>query len=135
MTDIRIIDKQKTILAPSTNEFIRNMGGDIIRLQDGRLFLAYSQWFRGGTDDDASRVVGCFSHDNGDTWGDFFPIVEPDENRDIVRMPSLIRLNDGRLALFVRCHQTMSKKWVAMMICKDESRNLLDHNAWTEPLK
>ena len=121
------------ILAPATHEFTRNMGGDIIRLRDGRLFLAYSQWLSGGTDDDSSRVVGCFSHDNGDTWEDFFPIVEPDKSRDIVRMPSLIRLSDGCLALFVRCHQTMAKKWVAMMICKDESQNILNENAWTEP--
>jgi sialidase-1 len=132
-TDIQTVDKQVTILAPATDEFPRNMGGDIIRLRDGRLFLAYSQWLSGGTDDDSSRVVGKLSLDDGKTWGDFFPVIEPDESRAIVRMPSLILLSDGRLALFARCHQTIGIKWVVMTVCKDESQDLLYGNVWTEP--
>ncbi|MBT3602442.1 MAG: exo-alpha-sialidase [Candidatus Latescibacteria bacterium] len=131
--NIQIVDQQTTVLAPATDEFSRNMGGDIIRLQDGRLFLAYSQWFGGTHDRDSSRVVGQVSQDDGETWGDSFVIAEPNAGRDVVRMPSLIRLGDGRLALFARCHQTMLKKWVIMMICEDESGDLLDASVWTAP--
>ena len=129
---IQIVNSKTTVLAPATDQYQRNMGGDIIRLKDSRLVLAYSQWLTGGTDDDASRVVAQISEDNGETWGDFAPVVEPDESRDTVRMPSLIRLSDNRLALFVRCHQTMAKKWVSLLICKDE-QNPLNEDSWTEP--
>jgi|GEM_PF-1106109 hypothetical protein len=132
-SDVQIVDQKTTILAPATDEFPRNMGGDIIRLKDGRLLLAYSQWFGGTHDRDASRVVGNISQDGGETWGHFFTIVEPDETGDAVRMPSFVRLGDGRLAVFVRCHQTMIKKWVAMMVCTDESGDVLDASVWTAP--
>lgn len=131
--DVQIINEQKTLLAEATDEFPRNMGGDIVRLQDGRLFLAYSQWFGGTHDRDGSRVVGCISQDNGDSWGDTFVIAEPNAERDTIRMPSLVRLGDGRLALFARCHQTMLKKWVVMMVCEDESGDVLDGSVWTTP--
>lgn len=131
--DIQIVDQQTTILAQATDEFPRNMGGDLIRLQDGRLFLAYSQWFGGTHDRDGSRVVGKISRDGGKTWGDMFVIAEPDATRDTVRMPSFVRLGDGRLALFARCHQTMKKKWVIMMVCEDESGDVLDRSVWTSP--
>lgn len=131
--NIQITDKRVTMLASATDEFPRNMGGDIIRLVDGRLFLAYSQWFTGTHDDDSSRVVGQISHDNGETWSEIFPISEPQNNGDSVRMPSLIRLSDNRLAIFVRYHLGKEKKWVAMMVCKDESQDCLNQDAWTEP--
>ena len=130
--EVQIVDPQTTILAQATDEFPRNMGGDMVRLQDGRLFLAYSQWFGGTHDRDGSRVVGKISRDDGETWGDMFVIAEPDTTRDTVRMPSFVRLGDGRLALFARCHQTMKKKWVIMMVCKDESGDVLDGSVWTE---
>lgn len=123
------------VLAPSTNHFPRNMGGDLVRLRDGRYLLAYSQWTTGTMDDDQSRVVGRISSDRGENWGEIFPVSEPDENRDSVRMPSFVRLGDGRLALFVRCHRTMREKWVEMMTCRDESAASLDVAAWSEPVR
>ena len=121
------------ILAPATAEFPRNMGGDLVRLTDGRLLLAYSQWLGATTDGDPSRVVGMISEDDGRNWGEIFPIAEPDDRRNTVRMPSLVRLGDGRLALFVRCHHTPTEKSIAMMECRDESLPALDGSAWTEP--
>jgi sialidase-1 len=109
------------------------MGGDLERLKDGRLFLAYSQWTSGSTDADSSRIVGQISEDNGGTWGEIFTISEPDETRDNVRMPSFVRLGDGQLALFVRCHLTMDEKWVEMMTCHDESVPILDAASWSVP--
>ena len=124
---------RKQILAPATDEYPRNMGADLTRLTDGRLLLAYSQWLGRTTDDDASRVVGRISEDDGGSWGKIFVIAEPDQTQNIVRMPSFVRLGDGRLALFVRCHQSPNGKSIAMMQCRDESLPALDGSAWTEP--
>jgi len=131
--EVRLTKIETFTLAPATAQYTRNMGGDLVRLLDGRLFLAYSQWTTGATDSDSSRVVGQLSEDNGETWGKVFPIMEPNEDRDNVRMPSFVRLGDGRLALFVRCHLTMDVKWVEMTTCHDESARILDAAAWSAP--
>lgn len=131
--DIQIVNSQVSTLVPASDAYPRNMGADMIRLNDGRLFLAYSQWFGGTHDDNSSRVVGCISRDDGETWSDFFVIAEPNETRDVVRMPTFLRLQDGRLALFARCHHTRDKKWVVMMVCDDESGDVLDASVWSAP--
>ncbi len=131
--EVHITPLETTVPAPASADHPRNMGGDLARLSDGRWLLAYSQWTTGTTDADASRVVGRLSHDQGTTWGETFVIAAPNETRDTVRMPNFVRLGDGRLALFVRCHQTMDVKWISMMTCRDETAELLDASTWSAP--
>jgi len=93
--------------APLACTSLRNAEGSVLELTDGRLLLAYDQYYgppyRWDIDDDfwASRVTGKISEDFGRSWGDEFLIKENDAKINILA-PSLLRLQSGEIALFYR---------------------------------
>src|SRR5690554_4738307 len=78
----------------------RNSEGDFIRLQDGRLLLVYTKFI--GTGDHApAELVGRYSSDGGKTWTpDDVPIIDRKADQANLMSVSLLRLLDGRIALF-----------------------------------
>lgn len=78
----------------------RNSEGDFIQLNDGRLMLVYTHFTGGGSDHAAALLAARFSSDGGRTWtGDDVTVV-PNEGGFNVMSVSLVRLDDGRIALF-----------------------------------
>src|SRR5215210_7099066 len=83
----------------------RNSEGTIIGLGGDTLLLAYDQFYgppyRWDVDDDYwnSRVMGKYSHDLGNTWGEDFLIQENDARINILS-PSLLKLQSGEIAIF-----------------------------------
>jgi Neuraminidase (sialidase) len=78
----------------------RNSEGDFIQLTDGRLLLVYSK-FVGTGDHAAAELVGRYSSDGGQTWGqDDVEVIarQPDEAN--LMSVSLLRLQDKRIGLF-----------------------------------
>jgi len=67
---------------------LRNSEGAVIELDDGRLLLAYTHFYRGGGDWDAGDIRGKISEDGGSTWSEPFVIHA-----------NTARCNSGRLAL------------------------------------
>lgn len=102
-------------IVPATDELPRNMGADIIGLQDGRLLLAFSQWLGGTSDHDCSRVMGMLSDDGGRSWGEPFPILAPCDEFESVRMPSMAHLDSGVVLMLVRCRTSLTESWVGMV--------------------
>ncbi|MDV6029161.1 MAG: exo-alpha-sialidase [Phycisphaera sp. RhM] len=78
----------------------RNSEGDFIQLKDGRLLLVYSKFI--GTGDHApAELVGRYSSDGGKTWSsDDVPIIARTDRDANLMSVSLLRLSDGRIALF-----------------------------------
>ena len=78
----------------------RNSEGDFIQLEDGRLLLIYSKFI--GTGDHApAELVGRYSSDGGKTWSsDDVPIIARTGQDANLMSVSLLRLADGRIALF-----------------------------------
>lgn len=78
----------------------RNSEGDFIPLKDGRLLLVYSKFI--GTGDHApAELVGRYSSDGGQTWSrDDVPIIARTGEDANLMSVSLLRLTDGRIALF-----------------------------------
>ncbi|QDV86199.1 sialidase family protein [Stieleria magnilauensis] len=78
----------------------RNSEGDFIQLKDGRLLLVYSKFI--GTGDHApAELVGRYSSDGGKTWSsDDVPIIARTDRDANLMSVSLLRLADGRIALF-----------------------------------
>lgn len=111
---------RREVLVQATEDEPRNMGADLLRLRDGRLLMGVSRWLGGAHDNDGSMVFGIVSDDEGETWSDPFDIIRPDENFNAVRMPNFLRLNDGRLACFLRHRTTMIDTWTGMLVCLDE---------------
>lgn len=78
----------------------RNSEGDFIRLRDGRVLFVYTRFTGGGSDHDRADLVGRVSSDGGRTWSDTDRMMVRNEGDWNVMSVSLLRLADGRIALF-----------------------------------
>lgn len=86
------------IVAPYSPEHPRNGEGDIIRLKDGSLLLAYGRWNGGGDDFDFAEVWGKTSTDGGKTWGNDHVIV-PNEGKVTTFSTGLLRLANDEILM------------------------------------
>lgn len=79
----------------------RNSEGAFVRLTDGRILLVYTRFTAGkGGDHDPSVLAGRFSADGGATWTDQDVTILPNEGAMNTMSVSLLRMADGRIALF-----------------------------------
>ena len=132
---VQLADMHRTVLVPASEAYPRNMGADVIALSDGTLFLAFSQWLGGTHDFDNSQVCGVLSSDRGRTWSNPFAIVRPCPAFASVRMPGLLRLNDGSIVMFARFRTSAADTWVGMIRCKDERKMMEAEANWTPPVR
>ena len=79
----------------------RNSEGSFVTLTDGRILFAYSRYYGegGGYDGDRARICGRFSADGGRTWSGTDAVLVENEGKHNVMSVSLLRLQDGRIAL------------------------------------
>lgn len=110
----------------------RNTEGAFVTLKDGRILFAYSR-FAGGDDNDAATIVARFSPDGGKTWSESdTPVVDKEGGMNVMSV-SLLRLKDGRIALFylrknsvadcrtyLRYSSDEGKTWSAPTLCIPE---------------
>jgi len=90
--------KTLLVIEPSA-EAPRNSEGAILRLNDGRLFLAYSRFTGGAADNSSADIASRISGDNGLSWSDDAVLVE-NEGRENVMSVSILRLESGDILLF-----------------------------------
>jgi predicted neuraminidase len=84
----------------ATPEHPRNSEGAFVTLTSGRVLFLYTQFYGGGADDSAARIVSVQSDDAGRTWTrDSRLVVENQAGRNVMSV-SLLRLRNGKLALF-----------------------------------
>jgi hypothetical protein len=74
----------------------RSGEGDIVELSDGRLLLAYTEFYGGSADHSAARISGRISGDGGLTWDPPF-VLQPNVGAMNVMSVSLERLSSGAL--------------------------------------
>ncbi len=129
------IDRHEQTVFAASDTYPRNMGADIMELADGRLFLAFSQWYTGTHDTDDSRVMGVLSDDGGRCWSEPFPVAMPFGPVKTLRMPSMIRRRDGRIVMLMRCRTTPTEAWVGMTSCTDESAVGESESVWSTPVR
>ena len=98
MTEPRI-----EIVCPYSVEWPRNSEGSIAVLPDGRWLLAWSAFYGGFWDEDPAHIMGKWSLDKGETWGEPFILKENDAERCVVSA-SLAVIDDGSIGL-VYCHK------------------------------
>ena len=90
----------EVLFLPTSPENCRNGEGAFIRLKDGGILFAYTEFLKGlGHDSDVSRISGFVSYDEGETWTDKRVLLEPSEGALNVMSVSLLRRVDGSLAL------------------------------------
>ena len=79
----------------------RNSEGSFVTLKNGRILFIYTR-FNGkhGGDDGAAVIAQRHSDDNGETWTKQDKIIVENEGTQNVMSVSLLRLANGRIALF-----------------------------------
>ena len=85
---------------PSRRGNPRNSEGAFVALRDGRILFAYTKFTSGWHDYSAAVIATRTSDDGGATWGRRDSILVKDEGSENVMSVSLLRLGDGRIALF-----------------------------------
>jgi hypothetical protein len=120
---------RQTLLPPGPDN-PRNSEGTFVRLKDGRLLLVYSH-FTGtvGADESPCYLAGRYSSDDGKTWttNDVLIVSNDESKTHNVMSPSLLRLQDGRIALFYLRLNSMLDDRPVMRVSTDEAQT------WSEP--
>jgi len=101
----------------------RNSEGDFIQLKDGRILFVYTHYTDGSADDASAYLAGRFSADRGKSWSPNDITILPNEGDKNVMSVSLIRLEDGRIALFYLRKNSDSDCILYMRTSTDEAKS------------
>ena len=78
----------------------RNGEGSLIRLKDGRIMYAYTDYYGGeGDDHGTARISAYYSSDEGETWVDGGVLVGKDDDAKNFMSISLLRMENGDLGV------------------------------------
>jgi hypothetical protein len=110
---------QKHLVLQPTRDNPRNSEGAFVRLKDGRVLLVYSR-FRGAADEAAAELVARTSADEGRTWGEPRELVKREGALNVMSV-SLLRLADGRIAMFYLVKNSMADCRLHMRVSADEA--------------
>jgi hypothetical protein len=107
----------------------RNSEGAFMKLKDGRLFFAYSKFIGSDGGDYGHAIVAArYSSDDGRSWTpDDTLIVQGEGNMNVMSV-SLLRLKDGRIALFYGRKNSTSDCHFYLRYSTDETKT------WSEPI-
>ena len=120
--------EKNRLLAPGPGN-ARNSEGDFIELKDGRLLFIYSHFTGGGSDHATGHLAGRYSSDGGRSWTDESVVIVPQSGGFNDMSVSLLRLQDGRIALFYARKNSMLDCRPVMRISADEAKT------WGEPVE
>lgn len=108
----------------------RNSEGDFITLKDGRILFIYTHYTgQSGADWGNAYLASRYSSDNGKTWSKESKIEVQQEGKNNVMSVSLLRLPNGKIALFnLKIDgEFLCSPW--MRISNDEGKT------WSKPWK
>jgi Neuraminidase (sialidase) len=114
------------VLAPSADN-PRNSEGDFIALEDGRVLFVYTHFTDGAGDHAAAHLAARVSEDGGRTWSEKSRVVVPNDGGFNVMSVSLVRLKDGRIALFYLRKNSTQDCRPLVRFSDDEAQS------WSEP--
>ncbi|RTE53530.1 exo-alpha-sialidase [Arenibacter aquaticus] len=124
------VKSPRTVLRlPPNDDNPRNSEGDFIMLNNGKLLYVYTHYSEGsGTDHDPAHLASRYSLDGGITWSVEDEVIVPNEGQMNVMSVSLLRLQNGAIALFyLRKNSTLD--CVPMMrLSMDEAQS------WSDPI-
>ncbi len=107
----------------------RNSEGDFIGLKDGRILYVYSRFFGGSASDHApAQLMGRYSSDGGKTWTQKDQIIVDKEGDMNVMSVSLLRLQNGNIALFYARKNSLDDCLPILRISTDEGKT------WSDPI-
>ena len=99
----------------------RNSEGDFVTLADGRVLFAYTRFTGGGSDSAAAAIASRISDDGGRSWSGQDRVLVENEGDQNVMSVSMLRLHDGRIALFYLRKNAVDDCLLYMRISNDEA--------------
>lgn len=100
----------------------RNTEGSIVELRDGRLLLAYTRFYGGGSDHAYADISGMVSKDGGKTWGRPFLLQRNDGGCNVMSA-TLLRLQSGEILLgYLRKNKSREDCRFYVRSSKDEGK-------------
>lgn len=116
-------------LTPGDNN-PRNSEGDFVKLKDGRILFIYSHFIGDSPSDFGQSVLAArYSSDNGESWTQSDKVIIENEGSMNVMSVSLLRLQNGNIALFYARKNSIHDCIPYMRISKDEGVT------WGDPIK
>lgn len=133
------IRKQGDVADPASPETVlhlppkennpRNSEGDFIQLQNGKLLFIYSHYYGTSSSDHATAYLAArTSTDGGQTWSAEDQVILPNEGGMNVMSVSLLRLQNGKIALFYLRKNSTQDCIPMMRISEDEAQS------WGDPI-
>ncbi|WP_162419072.1 sialidase family protein [Cyclobacterium roseum] len=120
--------QRNLVLNPGDNN-PRNSEGDFIQLNDGRILFVYSHYYGESSSDHATAyLAGRYSSDQGESWTDKDVEILPNEGGMNVMSVSLLRLQNGDIAMFYLRKNDTDDCIPMMRISKDETQT------WSEAI-
>ncbi|MEO7649400.1 MAG: sialidase family protein [Bryobacteraceae bacterium] len=122
MLEAKLKKAFELVVAPSTENNKRNSEADILPLKDGRLMLAWNDFYTAaGSDFGAARIAAMFSRDGGLTWGGKITLQENLGTMNVME-PDLLRLKSGKVA-FLFCRKNSEADCLPMArFSKDDGK-------------
>jgi len=121
------MESLEMIVVPGTREAPRASEADIVGLLDGRVMLAWTDFYQGkGGDWDTARISAKISYDHGQTWSDRFTLLENEGDWNIIE-PDFQRLPSGELLLY---YLVTNSDIDARMVVRRSSD---DGKTWSDP--
>lgn len=113
-----------------TSEFnLRNGEGSFVRLTNGSLLFAYTEFVSDDWEDDAAaRIAVIVSHDEGETWGEKRVLFEQPENSKNIMCFSFLRMNNGDVGAFYIIKNEDGTDKIVFTRSSDECET------WSEPI-
>lgn len=119
-------------IAPSTAGVnVRNSSNDIIKLNDGRLLLAYARYGASGGDTSPAQLYYSISLDDGKTWGATAPLIPIYINGDTD--PSFHRRSDGNILLMFNARVSALETVIAKCVIDDNLNIITPTNTVSLP--
>lgn len=117
---------ENLLLAPTAAN-PRNSEGDFIALKDGRILFVYTHFTTGSSDYAEAHLASRVSSDGGATWSSEDQVVVAHEGGHNVMSVSLLRLQDGSIALLYLRKVDFDNCLPQLRISTDEGET------WSEP--
>lgn len=117
----------------------RNGEGAFIRLKNGDIMYAYTEYFgEDWVDHAAAHICACTSSDEGETWSERFVLLEKDEDAENYMSASLLRMANGDLGMiFLRKENTAKKEmdhYTDFLCMPMFVRSADEGKSWSKPI-
>ena len=124
---------RQTLFLTTSEHNPRNGESTFLRLNDGRIMLAFTEYYGEEWFDHAiARICACYSSDEGETWTKPVIIIEKDAEAQNIMSPSLLRLPNGNLGIVYLRKEFVTEQKLLCMPVFSESAD--EGKSWSAPV-